>query len=138
MTDGANAWTNVTTSSWYWFLTSSPGNLVRYGYIDGVGQNSALASTVLTRNGTTITKMDMKFDNAESWYTGTGTPSTGQKDLRSIATHEFGHGLGLGHTQVSCPNDSTRPTMCAGYPALSTYVRSLESDDRSGVAASYP
>ncbi len=133
----AFTWTNSSSSSWSWTNSPTPGNLVRHGAIDGAG--NTLAATTNTYSGSTITKMDMKFDSAESWYTGSGTPSGTQKDLQSIATHEFGHGLGLSHTQsMNCPGNSTNATMCAGYTSGTTHLRSLQSDDNSGVQFLYP
>ncbi len=63
-----------------------------------------------------ITQFYIEYDNAENWYTGTGTPGPTQVALESIAAHEFGHALGMCHTQAShCPGNSTDATMCSGY-----------------------
>jgi hypothetical protein len=61
-----------------------------------------------------------------SWYIGTGTPSSSQYDLQSVATHELGHAGGWAHHwndpgyggdyYCSWNGDSTSPTrhtMCA-------------------------
>jgi hypothetical protein len=34
---GANAWTNVTPSSWTWIYDTSNGYFVKYDYVDGLG-----------------------------------------------------------------------------------------------------
>lgn len=56
-----------------------------------------------------ITKSDIVFDTSVDWYFGTTEPAGCANDysLRSVATHEFGHAYGLGHTgqcsQVMAP-----------------------------------
>jgi len=81
--------------------------------------------------------MELKYDQAEEWYLGSGTPAGYQMDLRSTAAHEFGHGLGLDHTQAgNC--GAPRATMCAGQIVGTTEQRTLETDDVNGVSTAYP
>jgi len=74
------------------------------------------------------------FDDSQwIWEDGPGVVTCGSNlfDLQGIATHQFGHALGLGHSFLpgtmqpiaSCPN--------------SIDMRSIEPDDRNGVRAAY-
>ncbi|MDA0748771.1 MAG: beta-propeller fold lactonase family protein, partial [bacterium] len=55
-------------------------------------------------------------------------------DLQSVLTHELGHFLGLDHSGLQ-GSPSVRPTM---YPFYFGSERSLETDDKAGLAALYP
>lgn len=135
---GANVWTNVTSSSWVWSYNNNSGNLIKYGTIDGA--NNVLATTTRFLSGSTLIGFELKYDSSENWYTGSGTPTGNQYDLRSIAAHEFGHALGINHTQPNpnCPGGSGNATMCTPVPTGTTYARTLEGDDRNGVSYLYP
>jgi hypothetical protein len=135
---GANVWTQVSTSSWVWVNSPNPGNLVKYGSLDGAG--GTLAVTTLSLSGSTITGIEIEYDSAENWYTGSGTPAGNQVDLRSAAAHEFGHGLGLDHATPNehCPGNQYDATMCQSFAAGTTHFRTLEADDRGGVSYLYP
>lgn len=65
------------------------------------------------------------------WQDGPGAIPTGflDVDIQAVLAHEFGHALGLGHSQVN------NATMFANY--FGPQGRSLEQDDIDGVQAIY-
>jgi hypothetical protein len=80
----------------------------------------------------------MRFDSADPFYTGTGTPGEKQIDLQSIATHEWGHATGWGSSGGTnhfpegwdvCTM-SPKHTMCPSIPEGKDYWRTLEEHDR--------
>ena len=66
-----------------------------------------------------------------TWTTGEATCAK-EYDLQSAVTHELGHALGLAHS-IGHPE----ATMYATGQACETSKRSLESDDKAGLAALY-
>jgi hypothetical protein len=134
---GADQWTNVPTSSFVWTSDDASNNDIFTGSIDG--KYGTLAITTIYYSGSTITKITIKFDSAEKWYLGAGQPGGSQIDGRSVSAHEFGHGIGVGHSQSGyCPMNPNRATMCGAYPVGTSYMRSLEQDDKNAAAALYP
>ena len=65
-----------------------------------------------------------------TWDDGPGV-AIGGVDLQSVATHEYGHALGLGHS--SAAGATMLPTITLG----STVARSIEADDIAGLQAIY-
>jgi MYXO-CTERM domain-containing protein len=76
-----------------------------------------------------IVDADIVFNNVGFNWNDTG--SGGSVDTQSIATHEEGHFLGLGHTSVQSA------TMYPSYGG-GTALRVLSQDDVTGVCALYP
>ncbi len=135
---GANVWTDVPTSSWTFVKFVNSSNRVEWAPYDGPGR--VIAYTDLWTSGVPpyIVQFIIRYDSAENWYTGTGTPGSTQYDAQSIAAHEFGHALGLGHTQLThCPGGAQNATMCGGAFIGVTWQRSLETDDKNGVTFAY-
>ncbi len=158
--DGSHEWNNVSAPmSFDW----QAGDLNSVGYSDcpddasnsGVhwrdidGAGGVLGETRSCLYGGTndsIKTFQIKFDDQENWYTGTGTPGSSELDLWSDATHEFGHatGFGLGNapnvhfTESSLCDQTPKHTMCASLSAGSTYWRSLEAHDIHTFQNRYP
>jgi hypothetical protein len=74
-------------------------------------------------------EVDVRFNNAFSWQTSSGC-SNGF-DLAGVSTHEFGHAVGLGHTNVS------GATMYPSVAACDFSVSSLANDDKAGYSSIY-
>jgi hypothetical protein len=72
----------------------------------------------------------IRYYQGWAWSDGPGSPGGSTIDLQEVATHEYGHGLGLGHSQFNAA------TM---YPSYSggTSGRSIHSDDIAGVQFVY-
>ena len=93
---------------------------------------SALATTYTWFSGTRMIDADIVFwDAGFTFFTGSSGCSGGFY-IEDVATHEFGHALGLGHSTVATA------TM---YPSISTCsqgARTLDADDIAGVLSIYP
>ncbi len=75
---------------------------------------------------TTAIEFDMEIDRRWVWTSGAPV----EMDLQSVATHEFGHALGLGHASES------GSVMFATYPS-GALKHDPTPDDRAGIAAIY-
>jgi Matrixin/Putative peptidoglycan binding domain len=113
-------------------LGNNPDIVIRFvrrshgdGY-DFDGRGNVLAHAFYPPpNGGTIAG-DAHFDDEEQWFVNSGGPGT---DLVTVAAHEFGHSLGLGHS-------SERAALMFAY-YLGPH-RFLDTDDRNGIRALYP
>jgi hypothetical protein len=140
--DAADEWED--TGEFDWTHLSSSQNKLSMKPLDG--SNGTLATTTHDKYGNFLYKIAIFFDSGESWHTSSGTPPSSKYDALSVATHEFGHAVGLDHPQSSkCASSvpkSERPTMCQhGTPSDArkndTYRRSLADDDEDGIEDQY-
>ncbi|WP_438007410.1 matrixin family metalloprotease [Sorangium sp. So ce321] len=140
---GFAAWSNTGCTEWRVNLLGDTTD--RYNYNDGknvfhwisdswpgaLGDPNSVIGVTMPAWGfnNAIADADMVFNNVGFCWNDTG--NNGCVDTQSIATHEEGHFLGLGHSSEG------GATMTAYYVAGSS-TRSLEDDDVEGVCALYP
>jgi hypothetical protein len=135
---GADAWRLQSGASFSFLFagfsaqsttTDDGTNLVMFR---NASSGSAIATTYSWFSGTRLIEADMVFwDGGFQFYTGT-TGCSGGFYIEDVATHEFGHALGLGHSEVGSA------TM---YPSISTCSqgsRQLDADDIAAVLSLYP
>jgi len=127
-----NAWTFVTGANQ---SASYVGNTTAGFSTDGINSiswgsnsqcgsfNGCLALTALVlQSGQVIVESDVVFSTDWTW-----TTNGSNYDVRSVATHEFGHTLGIHHSDVP------GATMYQGY---TNQWSSLETDDKSALQCS--
>jgi len=146
ITAGAEGWTNAGGSGWKYTYageaTTAPGcngelgafprdsrNIVGWGHIaNGFWGYTCWWSgpqKVVGTNFSALQEFDIIFESSES------VPYT-PNVLRALALHEFGHALGLQHTEPArCPGH----VMCGGAGATS--LQTLSADDIAGAVALY-
>ncbi len=73
----------------------------------------------------------IRYYDSWTWDDGPGDPESGAMDLQGVATHEYGHALGLGHSGV------VGATMYPTVSGAGVAQRSIEPDDAAGVQAIY-
>lgn len=139
ITSGINAWGIAS----YGGTTTKSGakrdgqNVISWGKLGGTtlgvtnyistdtGQSQVCNGSLIYR----FTEVDVRFNNAYSWQSSSGC-SNGF-DLAGVSTHEFGHAVGLGHSNVS------GSTMYPSVSACDFSISSLANDDRAGYSAIY-
>jgi hypothetical protein len=136
---GANAWAQQSDASFafaYAGTTSGSSlvkNLKNEVFFRPISKSSVIAEAYWWYDGAGfLVDADIVFyDGGWRFYTGTSGCSSGVY-IEDVATHEFGHALGLRHTTVS------GSTMVPSYSRCSTSWRSLGPDDIAGVEYQYP
>jgi hypothetical protein len=135
---GADAWRLQSGASFQFAFagltaqTTNTNDGINLVMFRNASSGSALATTYSWFSGTRIVDADIVFwDAGFQFVTGTSGCSGGFY-IEDVATHEFGHALGLGHSTVA------GATM---YPSISTcsqQSRALDADDIAAVRALYP
>lgn len=111
-------------------------NVVGWGAI--AGGTLAVTCTHAQNDGTNtfrIIEADQRYDNTNrGWYAGNAVPAscTNRFSLRGVATHEFGHAYGLGHTPAQCSQ-----VMAATTGPCSSAIRKFGTGDTRGIRNLY-
>ncbi len=151
-----DTWQNVPTASisfsFVGFTSASPfdeDGLSVVGFKDEPDLERVLGATsfVIDDVTGTIVESDIFFNTAFQWSTS-DAGQTGRFDLQSVATHEIGHFLGLGHSALG--ESELRPSggrrvlassavmFPVSFGTANTADRTLQPDDIAGASDLYP
>ena len=103
---------------------------------ENLGATSTIAYTIVwgifrgPPGGRELVEWDAVFNSDYAWST---SGESNKMDYQNIATHEFGHAVGLGHPSDSC----TEETMYRFAESGETKKRTLEDGDIAGVNELY-
>jgi hypothetical protein len=123
--DALQKWANIAGMT----ITEGPvGSEIQSFNYDGDGCGGTYAFTYFPCSG--AVSGDARFDDRDCWSVATPTPSN-RVDFLSVALHELGHAVGLGHSNV-------RSAVMWPYFALGEMRRDPTSDDIQGILALYP
>jgi hypothetical protein len=135
---GADAWPLQSGASFAFAFaglsaqTTNTNDGINLVVFRNASSGSALATTYSWFSGSRLVDADIVFwDAGFQFFTGS-SGCVGGFYIEDVATHEFGHALGLGHSSVATA------TM---YPSISTCSqqnRLLDADDIAGVRSLYP
>jgi len=96
-------------------------NVVGWGYLQG-NQAAYSALTQTWWAGSSLMDADVVMNLSQSW---------GTTEVEAIMTHEWGHAIGLAHSDVA------ESVMYATPYHTAAYMRTLRGDDANGCAALY-
>lgn len=129
-----SAWTNVGSANHVLTLagTTTAGfstdgrNTVLWASGNGCSGSCLAITALVLQSGQVIVETDISFNSSYSWQT-----NGSNYDTQAVAAHEFGHALGIHHTEIT---STPRPTMYASY--FGTDGRTLASDDNAALQCS--
>lgn len=143
---GSNRWTAVgadlgfdhdhaSDGGNYGFDSAGCSQLNNKVHWEDINGNPLGAAKVCTDADNKIYTFAVAFDPDYNWNSGSEDPGPSQADLRWVAAHEFGHAAGYSHhwddshNHLSCPEDSTKHTMCSTATHGQAWGRTLEIHD---------
>jgi hypothetical protein len=136
---GRIRWNDTNTEFYIWYTSTNCAKDIEIDYYDLPIPFDGAWAYVANDWFTDISYSTVNFNSCKDtpctqWYTGTGTPPANQIDLRSVAAHEFGHTVEMGHSEVC---DSSCSIM---YPWINTGQtrRYLNAHDGQTIRATYP
>jgi hypothetical protein len=103
-------------------FTTDGINAVYWGSNANCGTNCLALTAVVLQSGQVIVESDIFFNNSYTW-----TTNGSNYDTWAVAAHEFGHALGIHHTELTAAPVSTM------YPYYDAGWRTLETDDQSAL-----
>ena len=94
-----------------------------------------IGAVVLGRFDSNARTLEFTTNAAIDWHTGSGAPAAGKYDFLTIARHEVGHAIGLGHTSME-KGVPGRSIMRGGAPDPGVRV-DIDGGNVEGVVALY-
>lgn len=101
------------------------------------GTRTEQARTTIFWAGSRIYEADVRVNERDFNFFAGSTPEAGKVDMQSLMIHEFGHVLGLRHTEF--PQSVMLPTLASASSANSTLAlrRQLIEEDRKSIRCEY-